>query len=79
MPDWEKETRKYRNPSDKYVLPVNNPKMLDYISQNYRIYTTEQGGENTQQKTMSTSYKIWLDKIKDTVKENSYHPLKLLV
>ncbi len=67
LPKWAVDIRGFRgNGNAGYDLPKNNPQMLGFISQNYRVYTTEQNGEDDmEQKTMSKAYKEWLEKIKD--------------
>jgi chromosome partitioning protein len=61
LPKWSEDIKKFR--TGDFALPKNNPKMLGFISQNYRVYTTNVKNEDDQ-KSMSKAYKIWLDKIK---------------
>lgn len=62
LPSWSKKISGFREGTDDYTLPKTNPKMLGFISQNYRIYTTETQDDG--QKTMSKAYQEWLNKIK---------------
>ena len=48
LPRWAEEIIDFRHASDDYALPSCNPKMLGFISQNYRIYTTEQKEQKEQ-------------------------------
>ncbi|MFN7834817.1 MAG: ParA family protein [Burkholderiaceae bacterium] len=64
LPRWSKEIATFRGNNDEYALPGVNPKMLGFISQNYRIYTTNEAQEEHEQKSMSKAYKEWLEKIK---------------
>ena len=66
FPRWVDEISNFKDGGSD-SLPVNNPKMLGYISQNYRIYTVDDKVENSDQKTMSKAYVEWLEKIKDIV------------
>ena len=59
LPKWSEQIATFRKGNDEYTLPEKNPEMLGFISQNYRIYTT-----NSHQ-TMSRAYQTWLDKIKE--------------
>jgi chromosome partitioning protein len=63
LPKWADDSMAFRGTSD-FSLPMKNPKMLGFISQNYRVYTVE-SKDNSDQKTMSKSYADWLEKIKD--------------
>ena len=65
LPNWAASISSFQSGTDGYALPEQSPKMLGYISQNYRIYTTGQNEDDSDQKTMSKAYKEWLDKIKD--------------
>jgi chromosome partitioning protein len=64
LPKWAKDIAAFKIGNDDYSLPKDNPKMLGFVSQNYRIYTTGQNEDDSDQKTMSKAYKEWLDKIK---------------
>lgn len=64
LPRWCTEIAPFRIGNDDFSLPKTNPKMLGFISQNYRIYTTDNTAEDGE-KTMSKAYTEWLDKIKD--------------
>lgn len=66
FPRWVDEIASFKD-GGADSLPVNNPKMLGYISQNYRIYTVEDKAEASDQKQMSKAYVEWLDKIKNLV------------
>lgn len=63
FPRWVDEISSFKDGGSD-SLPVNNPKMLGYISQNYRIYTVDDKTESSDQKTMSKAYVEWLEKIK---------------
>lgn len=65
LPKWSHDIDQFRNGGDEYTLPKNPPRMLGFISQNYRVYTTEFKEEDGDQKTMVVAYTEWLDKIKD--------------
>ncbi len=65
LPKWARDINQFRQGGDEYSLPMNNPKMLGFISQNYRIYTTEQKEDEADQKSMAKAYKDWLDRIKE--------------
>lgn len=71
IPKWNNDISDFREKNSDYALPKSNPQMLGFISQNYRIYTTENQDDllnnqsgNRQQKDMSKAYKAWLEKIK---------------
>ncbi|MCA3268954.1 MAG: AAA family ATPase [Alphaproteobacteria bacterium] len=65
LPRWCKDIAQFRSGHDDFSLPIKHPKMLGFITQNYRIYTTEEQSDgDIEQKTMSKAYKEWLDKIK---------------
>ncbi|PTE15311.1 ParA family protein [Pseudogemmobacter blasticus] len=66
FPRWVEEIASFKD-GGADSLPANNPKMLGYISQNYRIYTVEDKVETPDQKQMSKAYLDWLLKIKDLV------------
>lgn len=63
IPRWSKNIAAFKFGNDGYALPKTSPKMLGFVSQNYRIYTTQGDSENDQ-KTMSKAYQEWLNKIK---------------
>jgi cellulose biosynthesis protein BcsQ len=63
LPKWANDSNSFRGNS-VFSLPTTNPKMLGFISQNYRVYTVD-SKDNNDQKTMSKSYADWLEKIKD--------------
>lgn len=65
LPKWSKEIKKFR--VGDYALPKNNPKMLGFISQNYRVYTKK--AQISGQKSISKAYQVWLDKIKNVTNE----------
>ena len=70
LPKWSEEITDFRRGNDNYVLPSKNPKMLGFISQNYRIYTPDQKNENSDikaQKKMAKAYQDWINRIKDIV------------
>ncbi len=66
LPKWAAEISQFKSGGD-HPLPINNPKMLGFITQNYRIYTTSSSSddnEKEQPKQMSKAYGEWLDRIK---------------
>ena len=65
LPKWATEIAHFRQGNDGYSLPKSSPKMLGFISQNYRIYTTEKKEDDGDQKAMSKAYQEWIDKIKE--------------
>lgn len=67
LPKWAQEILPFKNGGDS-PLPSKNPKMLGFITQNYRIYTTTTQPNSTdsdQPKQMSKAYSDWLEKIKE--------------
>ena len=64
LPKWAKRIAPFRTTTDDFSLPQTNPRMLGFISQNYRVYTTDKNMDDHEQKTMSKAYQEWLDKIK---------------
>ena len=77
LPQWSNSITSFRRKNDLYSLPETNPKMLGFISQNYRVYTTEQTEDNdNNQKTMAKDYKEWLDKIKNIANQKLVPSLK---
>ena len=77
LPNWSKNIASFRKSGDKFALPKENPKMLGFMSQNYRVYTTGIAAQNdNDQKTMSKEYQSWLDKIKNVVSEKLVPALK---
>ncbi len=68
FPRWVKEIQAFKD-GGADALPTNNPKMLGFISQHYRIYTVGEPREDGDQKSMSKAYVEWLDKIKGIVSE----------
>jgi chromosome partitioning protein len=75
FPRWVKEIETFKDGAPD-SLPIDNPKMLGFISQNYRIYTVGDNQEDVDQKSMSKAYKEWLDKIKSIVSEKLVPTLK---
>ena len=84
LPKWAKQLSEFKN-TDKTLLPSKNPQMLGFITQNYRIYTTDKhtsdsAGEGAsthhKQKQMSKAYRVWLEKIQDLAKNNFVPELK---
>jgi chromosome partitioning protein len=69
FPDWASELADFRNPAKEYALPSRLPRMLGFISSNYRVYTTERNRSETGQKTMSLAYREWLKRIKSITSE----------
>lgn len=66
LPKWANDISSFKGKGD-FSLPENPPKMLGFITQNYRIYTTNEsndGSEEPAQKQMAKAYSEWLDKIK---------------
>jgi chromosome partitioning protein len=71
LPKWADTAKNFRDNSD-YSLPKNNPKMLGLITQNYRVYTTDETAKAQQellddspkQRQMSKAYRDWLEQIK---------------
>ena len=68
FPRWVAEIASFKD-GGQDSLPTNNPKMLGFISQNYRIYTVGEAQEETEQKMMSKAYREWLSKIKQIVSD----------
>ncbi|HCT9308277.1 TPA: AAA family ATPase [Citrobacter koseri] len=67
LPKWAEEIRPFKKGGNS-PLPTSNPKMLGFITQNYRIYTTtnqSSSEEVDQPKQMSRAYSDWLDRIKE--------------
>lgn len=75
FPRWVEEIASFKDGGDN-SLPTGNPKMLGYISQNYRIYTVEEKADDTDQKSMSKAYVEWLDRIKKIVADRLVPVLK---
>lgn len=75
FPRWVEEISSFKDGGPD-SLPTKNPKMLGYISQNYRIYTVDEKPDGADQKTMSKAYVEWLDKIKTIVSERLVPVLK---
>jgi len=65
LPKWSDNIASFRLGNDDYSLPKAAPKMLGFISQNYRVYTTDSKLDENDPKSMSRAYSAWLDKIKD--------------
>src|SRR5579872_881460 len=78
LPRWSTEIASFRYGADEFALPRSNPKMLGFISQNYRIYTRDQGEDDgdKEQKTMSKAYRDWLEKIKEVAARKLVPALK---
>ncbi len=76
LPKWSKNLENFRG-RDSDSLPENNPKMLGFISQNYRIYTPQsiKEGEDRQKK-MAKAYQEWASKIKNIVSDVLVSSLK---
>lgn len=68
FPRWVSEISSFKDGGTD-SLPSENPKMLGFISQNYRIYTVDEKAEDGDQKSMSKAYSEWLEKIKNIVAE----------
>lgn len=68
FPRWVEEIASFKDGGPD-SLPTANPKMLGYISQNYRIYTVDEKPDGADQKTMSKAYVEWLEKIKTIVSD----------
>ena len=66
FPRWVAEIAPFKNGGSD-ALPTENPKMLGFISQNYRVYTVGEPQDDVDQKTMSIAYREWLEKIKEVV------------
>lgn len=65
LPKWAESIAQFKKAGDD-SLPMPNPKMLGFITQNYRIYTTsDSGSDSDQPKKMSKAYSDWLDRIKE--------------
>ncbi len=75
LPRWRDEIVNFRHGTDDFSLPKTNPKMLGFISQNYRIYTTDSQNDE-EQKSMSKAYKQWLDRIKEAAERKLVPSLK---
>lgn len=67
LPAWSKQLARFRDATSDYTLPKSSPKMLGFISQNYRVYTTTKSEDD--QKRMASAYNEWLKKIKSLVKQ----------
>ncbi|HIH5556245.1 TPA: ParA family protein [Morganella morganii] len=63
LPRWVKDIDSFKHGTDS-PLPEKSPKMLGFITQNYRIYTTDSLDSETP-KRMSKAYSEWLDRIKN--------------
>ncbi|MBF0307492.1 MAG: AAA family ATPase [Alphaproteobacteria bacterium] len=63
FPRWVSEIKSFKD-GGADALPAGNPKMLGFISQNYRIYTVDEKADDSDQKKMSKAYLEWLDRIK---------------
>jgi cellulose biosynthesis protein BcsQ len=75
LPRWSKEIAPFREGNDEFTLPKTNPRMLGFISQNYRIYTTGEGNDD-EPKTMAKAYREWIEKIKDVAARKLVPKLK---
>ena len=76
LPKWAEEISPFKKGGDS-PLPVKNPKMLGFITQNYRIYTTNSDkSEIDQPKQMSKAYSDWLDRIKEVASRKLIPSLK---
>lgn len=64
LPRWNRDIAQFRVDNDDFSLPKHAPKMLGFISQNYRIYTPEGAGDDGE-KPMAKAYQEWLEKIKE--------------
>lgn len=66
LPKWAEDIRIFKGDGED-DLPQQNPKMLGFITQNYRIYTVAKSDENEADddapKKMSKVYQDWLYKI----------------
>lgn len=76
LPRWSADIAGFRTAGDDYSLPKDPPKMLGFVSQNYRGYTTDQNDDGSDQKTMSKAYKDWLEKIKTIATDRLVPKLK---
>jgi len=65
LPRWSEESATFKD-GKADSLPMENPKMLGFITQNYRIYTVDNKKEKEEDapKQMAKAYLQWLDKIK---------------
>jgi chromosome partitioning protein len=68
FPRWVIEIASFKDGATN-SLPAGNPKMLGFISQNYRIYTVGEDQDDAAQKSMSKAYVEWLEKIKSIVSQ----------
>jgi chromosome partitioning protein len=75
FPRWIEEIASFKDGASN-SLPTANPKMLGFISQNYRIYTVGEYQDETVQKSMSKAYVDWLEKIKGIVSQKLVPTLK---
>ncbi|MGK3141642.1 ParA family protein [Pantoea sp. C2G6] len=68
LPKWAEQIKQFKDGGNS-PLPASNPKMLGFITQNYRIYTSSSNSsvknEVEQPKQMSKAYSDWLDRIKE--------------
>ena len=55
---------------DGKILPKQNPKLLGFILQNYRIYSSKSKKNENNSDEMTKGYKEWFAKIKDEVSAN---------
>lgn len=63
LPQWASDIGSFKGKGD-FSLPEHPPQMLGFITQNYRIYTTDGNGDDSGQKQMAKAYSEWLEKIK---------------
>ncbi|MBY0346497.1 MAG: AAA family ATPase [Neisseriaceae bacterium] len=63
LPKWASDIASFKGKTD-FALPEHPPKMLGFITQNYRIYTTGEKDDDSGQKQMAKAYSEWLEKIK---------------
>lgn len=81
LPRWVQETSSFKDGRTD-SLPIDNPKMLGFVTQNYRIYTSSYDQDELAQKQMSKAYTEWLDKIKGMVSNKlvpSLQQVKMIV
>ncbi|WP_336691189.1 MULTISPECIES: ParA family protein [unclassified Chryseobacterium] len=68
LPKWAEDIEKFKGDGEDSI-PNANPKMLGFISQNYRIYTVGRTSVTNEDeltpKRMSKVYQDWLEKIND--------------
>ena len=55
---------------DDKIMPKKNPKLLGFILQNYRIYSSKKKQNSNNSDEMTKGYKEWFDRIKNEISNN---------